>query len=134
MPKPKLPQPIIQSNERRMLALNNAGVNELAIYIGSTNWFAEELVRSGMIPHVTMGDRKVVDSKDVDVWLLLFKSSEAYRQAWMKFKEEHPDLAVEAPTSLGMPFVNREEAKIFFEHLHKQEWEALKAKMGKGEE
>lgn len=130
MTKSKQPQPIIQSNERRMLALNNNGVNEVAIYIGSTNWFAEEIVRRGMVPHTVMGDRKVVDSKDLDVWLLLSKSSEPYREALKEYNKQNPGLEVNIP----FPFVNEEEAKIFFERLHRQGWEALDAKMFKNEE
>lgn len=124
MPKSKPSQPIIQSNARRMLALNNAGVNELAIYIGSTNWFAEELIRLGLIPHTVTGDRKVVDSRDVDVWLTVFKTTEPVRQ-WLR---ENPD-KTKIPTPFAGVFVNEEEAKIFWEHLHRKDFEELKAKV-----
>jgi hypothetical protein len=120
MPKSK-PQPtVIQTNNlRRMLALNRNGVNELAIYIGSTNWFAEELVRREQIPHVVMGDRKVVDSQDVDEWLEEYKKSEAYRQAVAKWQAAYPDAKI--PTVPMTDF----EAQEFFKNVERDKDGAL---------
>jgi len=66
MPKKKPLQPPQHPNGAwpAGLALNNAGFNELAAFLGCSNWFAGELVRHGELKVVRMGSRDVVRQND----------------------------------------------------------------------
>lgn len=44
-------------------------IPEAAAYLGATNWFVEELVRANMIPFLTVGKYRVIDVRDLDVWI-----------------------------------------------------------------
>jgi hypothetical protein len=52
---------LTQGAEKRGLT-----IPELAQYLGTTNWAAEEALRQGKIRFKWMGKRKVVDRKDAD--------------------------------------------------------------------
>jgi excisionase family DNA binding protein len=44
-------------------------INEAAEYVSSTTWFMETLIREGKIPHLILGKRRVIDVRDLDVWI-----------------------------------------------------------------
>jgi hypothetical protein len=54
---------LTQGREKRGLT-----IPELAQYLGTTNWAAEEALRQGKIRFKWMGKRKVVDRKDADTY------------------------------------------------------------------
>jgi excisionase family DNA binding protein len=65
-------------------------IPEAAIYVGCTNFFMEELLRSDQIKWVQMGDHKAVYREDLDDWLVRFKQSKLYERAVERWKVEHP--------------------------------------------
>jgi hypothetical protein len=54
---------LTQGAERRALT-----IPELALYLGMTNWAAEEALRQGKIRFKWMGKRKVIDRRDADTY------------------------------------------------------------------
>ena len=56
--------PLVVSISPRLLAIPTA-----AAYIGATNWFVEELLRSGELPFLIVGKHRVIDIQDLDFWV-----------------------------------------------------------------
>ena len=92
MPKKKPLQPPQHPNGAwpAGLALNNAGFNELAAFLGCSNWFAEELVRHGELRVGRMGSRDAVRQNDAKQWLDRYVESEEYQQRLKDWFEKHP--------------------------------------------
>lgn len=99
MPKKKPLQPPQHPNGAwpAGLALNNAGFNELAAFLGCSNWFAGELVRHGELKVVRMGSRDVVRQSDAKQWLDHYVESEEYQQRLKDWLEKHPGEKTKMP-------------------------------------
>lgn len=99
MPKKKPLQPPQHPNGAwpAGLALNNAGFNELAAFLGCSNWFAGELVRHGELKVVRMGGRDVVRQSDAKQWLDRYVESDEYQQRLKDWFEKHPGEKVKMP-------------------------------------
>lgn len=99
MPKKKPLQPPQHPNGAwpAGLALNNAGFNELAAFLGCSNWFAGELVRHGELKVVRMGSRDVVRQTDAQRWLDRYVESDEYQQRLKEWLEKHPGEKIEMP-------------------------------------
>lgn len=44
-------------------------IPEAARYLSAANWFVEELCRNKKIPSLILGKRRVIDVRDLDVWI-----------------------------------------------------------------
>jgi hypothetical protein len=40
-----------------------------AIYLSGTNWYVEEILRSGELPYRVSGKGRVIDIADLDAWI-----------------------------------------------------------------
>ena len=40
-----------------------------AVYIASTSWHIEEMCRSGELPYLVIGKRRVIDVQDLEAWI-----------------------------------------------------------------
>ena len=65
LPVPAAANPTIPPFRSR-LALT---VPEAALYTCTSNWFVEELIRSGVIPFRVLGKHRVLDADDLDTWI-----------------------------------------------------------------
>ena len=100
MPKKKPSQPTQNGHNGAWpagLALNNAGVNELAKFLGCSNWFAQELVRHGVLRYTTMGDRFVVPLNEAQAFLDRYHQSTTYHDAVDKWIKKYPGKKIPMP-------------------------------------
>lgn len=101
MPKKKKPLQPPQNGHNGAwpagLALNNAGFNELAAFLGCSNWFAGELVRHGELQAVRIGSRDVVRQSDAQRWLDKYVESEEYQRRLKDWLEKHPGQHIKMP-------------------------------------
>jgi excisionase family DNA binding protein len=58
------PSPATPSITPRLLSVPLA-----AVYLSATNFFVEELCRSGEIPYLQNGKGRVIDIRDLDKWI-----------------------------------------------------------------
>lgn len=44
-------------------------INEIAHYLGRSAWTIAEMVRTGKLPYIPDGKRKLLDIRDIDRWI-----------------------------------------------------------------
>jgi excisionase family DNA binding protein len=59
--------------ERRIFS-----INEIAIFLGRSKWTIAEMIRTGKLPYIKDGKRKLLDILDVEQWIEKNKKIDNY--------------------------------------------------------
>lgn len=57
------------SGSRPAVVPRMLGIPEAAVYIGGTNWFTEELIRSNEVLAIAIGKGRKIDVRDLNAWI-----------------------------------------------------------------
>ena len=64
VPSEVIQQPIQPSSEKRLLCVRDA-----AAYLSCSVWSVRDLISRGVIPHIQIGKRYLIDRVDLDRWI-----------------------------------------------------------------